>query len=771
MNRLSDLLTGRYELMEQLGTTGLASVYRARDVRTNAVVALKVLHAYFAREMEVLEGYLQEVERLRGLRHPNIVAVHGVEKIGDMTAIVTDYVPWPNLKARDGRSLQLSQFLAVLRQVAVALDYALAQGILHGDLRPSNVFYNRETGEVTVSDWGTANLALGGHALVRTTVNTPAPGYSSPQVIQGEPPDPRDDIYSLGVLGYELLTGEIPFDALNPHTLLQRQLTSAPAPPSHLYGELPSAVDDAVLKALHYRPEERYSTCTEMVDALEKAVGPYTSVELPTNSRLERQEELLKTDRLAKSEALENEYGRVVCPNCGGGNPASATNCQNCWGKLVERPVMTPEEEQQYVRWYLAVARWRKRFSRSVLVGLVAVLVAVLAYNMLEIRPPLPAPSTTISSQSATGEWSMVQRDVRHTGVVPGPAFVPQRSVQWRFSSEGLILAPPSVADDRVYVATGDRRIVALDKTTGTPLWTHPVSGVVTGSPVIAGDMVFVGSRGGTLLALDAGTGDLRWSYDTKNPIYGSATVLDGALYIGSADRHLYSFDAQTGELRWRKELTDWVNEPPAISQGIIVIGAADGELFMIDASNGTLRNQLRVDPSSISGATLVDDVAYFVARSGNLIAYDYTQRDIPFQKAFWSIWLQFHIWKVAPLPSPPPGRLWGISLGDGVVADLATADGRLFAATVGGKLYAVELGTGQRLWESADLGNLSASPIVSGDTVIQAALDGTIHGLDVATGEPRWSVSVDGGVIASVALAGDTLYVPTLQGNLYAIR
>ena len=101
----------------------------------------------------------------------------------------------------------------------------------------------------------------------------------------------------------------------------------------------------------------------------------------------------------------------------------------------------------------------------------------------------------------------------------------------------------------------------------------------------------------------------------------------------------------------------------------------------------------------------------------------------------------------------------------------MATADGRLFAATVGGKLHALELETGKRLWEVEGLGQLYSSPIVSGDTVIQAAYEGTVYGFDVATGEQRWAISVAKGITTSPVLANDTLYVPTIGGTLYAVR
>ena len=187
-NQTSDRVLGKYEVLAHLGTTGLAAVYRARDASGN-IVALKVLHAYFSKEVQLVQRFVQAIEQVKRLQHPNIVAVHGVESEGETTALVMEYVPWPTLRARRERLLPVGETLTILRQVAAALDYAHQQGVVHRDLRPSNVFYDQETGQARVSDFGTISLVEGGHALMRTSVNTPNPGYAAPEQAHGSPHD------------------------------------------------------------------------------------------------------------------------------------------------------------------------------------------------------------------------------------------------------------------------------------------------------------------------------------------------------------------------------------------------------------------------------------------------------------------------------------------------------------------------------------------------------------------------------------------------------
>ncbi|MDO8750037.1 MAG: serine/threonine-protein kinase [Dehalococcoidia bacterium] len=776
MNRLTNKLIGNYELLDPVATTGLATVYRAQDNTSGKIVALKVVHAYFVREAEGLQRYLRQMARVQELRHPNIVPVYGVEHNQESLAVVMEYMEWPTLKVRKPRKMPLGEVLTILGQVAAALDYAHANGLVHQDLRPSNVFYDEESGRAMVSDFGTIALAEGGHLLLRSTINTPAPSYAAPEQLQGQPPDPRNDVYSLGALAYELLTGEVPFDALSPYTILSRQLSTNPDPPSFWNVALPVAVDTVVLKALKRRPEERYPTCGAMVEALTQAAGPSVVAKAVTSSTHASGTHAPGTALApARGEevaiAWDREDARVICPRCGSGNSATASRCQTCWGTLGTQPVVTREEERRWVRKYVGRLRLRRRVLWGVPGVMAAVLLGVWAYNLLNITPPLPAPTTTVTTSVAAGDWPTIQRDLLHTGVVPGPAFAPQGAPQRIFQSDGPILATPAVAGNKIYVATSDLRVAALDRATGQILWTHTVSGPVNSAPTVAGSLVYVGLRAGDLLALDTETGKLKWSYQTKNPIYGSATVVDGTLYIGSGDHFLYALDADTGKLRWKTETGEWILATPTVSQGIAVIGSQDGELYLADVSKGTLRYQVNLGASMDTAITVVDNVAYFTTRVGNVLAFDYMEKDVSFRKAKLKIQTQLFVWGMRSSPPRLPGLVWSRRLREQIVAEMATAHGRLFLATVAGKLHALDTKTGLELWKVEGLARLYSAPIVSGDTVIQTASDGTIYGFAAATGIEKWRASVREGVTTSVILAGDTLYVPTTAGNLYAIR
>lgn len=765
MSRASGPLLGKYEILKRVATTGLATLYHARDSTSGQEVALKVIMGYFSMDEELISKFSEEMTRVQKLEHPNIVSVHGVERDDDITAIVMEYIPWPTLKAHAGKPMPLAEVMTVLRGVAEALDYAHDQGVIHRDIRPSNVFYDSETGRVKVSDFGITSLVEGGHSLVRSTINTPVPGYASPEYIQGQPPEALDDVYALGTLAYELLTGAIPFDALSPYTVLSRQLSADVKPPSHVDDSLPEAIDAPVLKALSRRKQDRFASCSEVADAINQAAEPYltliaASPDLP-----------FEADRDVQQEDVLSLAGRVICPRCHTGNSATAKRCGSCWSALEELAVITEEEETSAVAGYAQRRRKRRRIIRSS-VGAVAVgLLSIWMFNVIEIRLPLPAPSSSITTESLPGEWAVHQRDLLHTGAVPGPAVSPSGEIQWEYQTGSSLLASPAVAGGMIFLPTGDGRLLALNEDTGEEVWTHQVIGPMNITPAVVDDLVIIGQRSGLMVALIRDTGAIQWAFQGKGAIMGSPIVLDGVVYLGTAGHMIYALDARTGELRWEREVDNWIVASPVVHQGILTVASQGGELYLIDVSNGTLRYQVDIISGVDTSATVVGDTAYITTRAGTVLAFDYREKDMAFRKMYRRFWFQFWIWSMAGPPPPTAGVIWAKNLHDPLIADAAAADGRLFVSSISGAIYALDQETGEILWSSEELPRTYTSPIVSGDTVIQAASDGTFYGFDAATGEERWRFSLDATIATSPVLAGDTLYVPSAEGTLYAVR
>ena len=756
------IVAQRYEPLETLRTTSLAIVYKARDSETGEIVALKLFHSYISDESEGAQNYLELMEKLKGIRHSNILSILGIERHEGNFVQVMDYLPWPTLRDRAEGPLSLDRVLQILKPIAEAIDYAHSLGVIHRDIKPSNIFLNPETSEVKLSDFGTATLIEDGHLLIRSTANTPLPCYTAPEQAQGMSPHSANDIYSLGALLYELLTDCLPYDALNPDTVLVRQLTTTAIPPSELEPSIPTELDSILFKCLSRNQDERYSSAHELVEAVEQVV---VNNDIATS-------QVTTKEALSLTNQSNDVDGRIFCPHCGHGNAATTPRCFYCWGALQEEPVVSREEEKRLISRYLSAIRRRKRIVWGTFAGIYAILIGLFLNNLFDFRLPTPSPSTNMSSVSAIDEWRMFQNNATRTGSTQGTGFVPKGDVKWTFSSNGPIFSTPAVAEGRIYFGTSDRRVVALEANTGKTLWEHPVTGPINSSPAIAGNSVFIGLRDGNVLALDKTNGNLIWKFDAGSGIYSSPVVQDGVLYIGSGDSNIYAVDAGTGELRWSLGTGGWVVSSPAVSQNITAIGGLDGEIYLVNATNGSLRFQYNAGGSIPGPVTIVDDTVFVTTARGKIYAIDLTKRDIPLQKGIWKTWFTFWVWGIAPKPPKPPGALWYINSEDGIISHLITDGEHLFAANYLGTLQAHDINNnGKLLWGIETKALLRSAPIISGDTIILTSSDGLILGVDRRNGQELWAITIDGTKLGSPVLANGVLYIPSQDGTLYAVE
>jgi serine/threonine protein kinase len=261
---------GKYRIEVFLGGGGQAKVYKAYHPALDTYVAIKVLPPYFAAEEGFIERFKQEARVIARLRHPNIVTVYDFGEEQGLTYIVMDYVEGGTLASRLGRPLFLDTALHIVEQIGRALDCAHSQGVIHRDVKPGNVLMAREDW-VLLSDFGIARVMETTVRLTRTGVGVGTPEYMSPEQGQGLPVDGRSDLYSLGILLYEMLTGCVPFKAETPFGTVLKHVTEPPTPPRIHNPNIPEAIEAVIVKALAKQPEERYPSAGEMLQALHEA--------------------------------------------------------------------------------------------------------------------------------------------------------------------------------------------------------------------------------------------------------------------------------------------------------------------------------------------------------------------------------------------------------------------------------------------------------------------------------------------------------------------
>ncbi len=275
---MADALIGKvvngYEILSRVGQGGMATVFLARQRSMNRNVALKFLPYAFMNDEAYLQRFEREVRIVAQLEHRNIVPVYDFGEFEDQPYIAMRYMPAGSVEEllAAGR-IPLSRVLSIVEQVASALDYAHQNGILHRDLKPSNILLD-DGGGVFITDFGIARILGEGGSNITTQGVVGTPSYMSPEQARGEPLDGRSDVYSLGVMLFELITGSRPFDSDTPYSIAVMHVTMPPPSPRDVEPGVTSAVEAVILRALHKQPDKRYATAGELAQALRRAADP-----------------------------------------------------------------------------------------------------------------------------------------------------------------------------------------------------------------------------------------------------------------------------------------------------------------------------------------------------------------------------------------------------------------------------------------------------------------------------------------------------------------
>jgi tRNA A-37 threonylcarbamoyl transferase component Bud32 len=279
MENLLGKTLGQYRIIAKIGQGAMASVFKAYQPSLDRYVALKVLPTSFAAENPIfIERFQREARAIAKLHHPNILPVYdfGIDK--DYSYIVMRYVEGAQTLVHVmAQSLTYERMVDLLGQVAEALDYAHSHNIIHRDVKPSNILVDSRW--VLLSDFGLVKILGAKTHLTETGSSIGTPAYTSPEQAKGLVVDHRTDIYALGVILYEMLTGTIPHNDPTPLTILLKRITEPPIPPRTLNPNIPENVEQVILRAIDPYPEKRYNQATDMIAALKLAMVDGTLLE------------------------------------------------------------------------------------------------------------------------------------------------------------------------------------------------------------------------------------------------------------------------------------------------------------------------------------------------------------------------------------------------------------------------------------------------------------------------------------------------------------
>ncbi|WP_327267097.1 serine/threonine-protein kinase (plasmid) [Streptomyces sp. NBC_01232] len=662
------VIAGRYELERLLGRGGMGEVWAARDNVLERAVAVKLLQAHRG-TAEDERRFFREARTAGGLSHPGIVTVHDLGRDGDGTL----YLVMENVPGRDlGVVLQhglppVADALVWTAQAADALHAAHTARILHRDLKPANLMLT-PAGTVKILDFGLARYAS---TLTTTSRTAGTVAYMPPERLMGRVSDTRGDLYALGCVLYELLTGRTPFGDLATAAVMYAHVNTPPAPASSYRPGLAPRLDALLAELLAKEPEERPASAADVRDRLSqptafKPPGPPPIGPPPTFR-----------DWLASATTV-TATGVLWPPVV---RPAISTASRPSWTYTTDDVIWFGPK---VVNGFVYISSGNKLCALDAATGIPRW--THTADGKVDSEPTVVDGTVYIGSQD---------QNVYALDAATG-------TTRWMYTT-GHWVASPTVVDGTAYVGGWDRNVYALDAATGAPRWTHSTSNQFSSSPTVVDGTVYI-KGGKKLYALDAATGAPRWTHSTSNQFSSSPTVVDGTVYICSWDK-VDALDAANGTARWTYA-TGGVLSSPTVVDGTVYICSWD-KVDALDAANGTARWTYPIGDKVFSSPTVVDGTVYIGSQDKKVYALD----------------------------AATGTARWTYATGGWVFSSPTVVDGTVYIGSQDKKVYALDAATGTARWTYATEGRVNSSPTVVDGTVYIGSQDKKVYALDAATG------------------------------------
>jgi len=338
MANLTGKTLGNYQIKERLGMGGMAEVYKAYHVKLDRFITVKILHPHLIEGEDFLARFEREARAVAGLRHANIVQIHDFSTDDELYYMVMEYIDSGTLQdklvesSKSGDFIPIQRVLSILWQIGQALDYAHQQDILHRDIKPSNILLDSK-GNAFLTDFGIARM-MSDNQFTATGALIGTPTYMSPEQGQGLDLDYASDIYSLGIVLFEMLTGKAPFASETPLAVIHKHIHERLPQPSELRPDIPGSVEKVIYKALEKDRKDRHKNAAAFSNALEKALTPELIVKLDAvETEGERSPASLPTVQMD----AEPEMGRANLPTVAMGEETLAD--------VTEQPASPQHEE------------------------------------------------------------------------------------------------------------------------------------------------------------------------------------------------------------------------------------------------------------------------------------------------------------------------------------------------------------------------------------------------------------------------------------------
>lgn len=766
---------GRYKILEQIGQGGMGKVYKAYDPNLDRIVALKILMAKTS--TEDVERFLREAKATAKLRHPNIVAIYDIGCENGQEFFTMDFIEGPCLHnllktARPGTR----QLVEIMAKIGEAIAYAHSQGIIHRDLKPANIMMERGE-EPKVMDFGLAKLLDEDKNLSKSGTIIGTLQYMPPEQAQGKMRaiDEQSDVYSLGAILYEMMTGRPPFTGPSMAAILDQILHKEPVPPSQIRKSVSKDLENICLLCLQKNKEDRYPKAADFVEDLQcvlhkKPVQPGTrakkiSRRLPRRGRGKEKSRYLAVAVIvlcamialalyvfSSGSSQENRRGKD--PSVVQQPPKHPKIGESEVSKEpLKIHIKFPVELQSNSSWQVQNSVERMKIIGTVEGGSSIKQITVdncdaywdSATRQFESEISL-APGkneieiwvSDVKGNSANRTWAINRLPLEEVKLDPRLIF--------KYQTTGQIHNDPLIVENCVYWGSIDGNLYAFDIPRRQVKWKYPTRGKIYSSPAAEGGIVCFGSADRSLYALEMGDGKLKWKFSTGGPVVASPTIRNGVVYCGSDDGCLYALQLQDGSLVWKFSTPslERIQGGAGVFEDQACFGSFDGHLYALD-----LQGKMQWDfKTEGQGAVLSTPV-----KIGNQICFG------SMDGSFYSV------------DSRSGKLLWHFKTGNKINHTCGVQGNTVYVGNLAGCLHALDVNTGALQWKyQANGGICYSSPSISDGMIYFGTHDSCLYALDL-TGNLRWKFKAEKQIHSTPAFYDGNIYFGCDDGNLYAIR
>jgi serine/threonine protein kinase/outer membrane protein assembly factor BamB len=554
---------GRYEISAELGRGGMGVVYLAYEPALDRAIALKLLSPSLIHQSGVAERLRREAISAARLRHPNIALLYEFGRDDDTPFLAMEYVPGPSLRQLlEAGPLPNDRALRILSQIGEALDYAHSMGIVHRDVKPSNILVAPSDHAVLI-DFGLAEMPENS-LLTADGVVLGTPHYMAPEQADGRGAGAQSDQYALAAVAYEVLTGAPPFHGRTATAVIYAHIHDLAPPPTERRPTLPAAVNDVLMRALAKAPDQRYPSLAAFVADLQAALAQADPLPRPSGKRW-------RVSAIVSLALALVVIASLLMRETSDRSPPARASSETRSGILLPQQII-----------------WQQTFRRN------GVSPPVLLGDTLVVDT-LDGALVALSADTGTIRWQ-----------------------EKPFGDRGAMFGAPGAGSGLIFVGSTEEEVFGLSLASGGLVWRSGVQGAVQEAPILYGDQLIVVTTKGYLYVLRAGNGQVIWGRPLQLGLRTPTASNDQI--IVSAGTLLSALDIRSGTVTWEFQAASTLTTRPTIFNDLVLVGTERGVLHALRLSDGQEQWQTQFN-SALSAAPAVSAGIFVADRSGGVTA------------------------------------------------------------------------------------------------------------------------------------------------------